>query len=83
MLEGGVRRGPETSRTGIHRNLNIGTESRVQISDALGKELRHPNMSKLWDSKTGPIDRQTEIFIWRWTFIIVPNIFNILIEVFS
>ena len=31
-----------------NRNLNIGTESRVQIADALGKELHHPKMSKLW-----------------------------------
>ena len=58
-LGGGERRGPEPSQTGIHRNLNIGTESRVQITDALGKELHHPKMSKLWDSKTGPTDRQT------------------------
>ena len=35
---------------GKHRNLNIGTESIVQIDDALGKELHHSNMSKLWDS---------------------------------
>ena len=56
-MEGGKRRGPEPSRTGIHINLNIGTESKVQIADALGKELHHPKMSKLRDSKTGPTDR--------------------------
>ena len=42
ISEGGKRRGPEPSRTGIHRNLNIGTESRVQIDDALGKEQKPP-----------------------------------------
>ena len=52
-------REPETSRTRIHRHLNIGRESRVQIADALGKELHHPKMSKLWDSKNGPTDRHT------------------------
>ena len=36
-LGGGERRGPEPSRTKIYRNLNIGTESRVQIDDALGR----------------------------------------------
>ena len=56
-LGGGERRGTETLRMGINRNLNIGTESRVQIADALGKELHQPNMSNLWDSETGPIDR--------------------------
>ena len=55
ILEGGKRRGPEPSRTGININLNIGTEYRVQIADALGKEPKnHPKMSKLWDSETGP-----------------------------
>ena len=54
---GGGRRGPEPSRTGIYRNLNIGTESRVQIADALFKEIRHPIMSKLWESETGPTDK--------------------------
>ena len=29
---GGERRGPEPSQMGIHRNLNIGTESRVHYS---------------------------------------------------
>ena len=61
-MEGGKRRGPEPSRTGIHITLNIGTESRVQIADALGKELHHPKTSKLWDSNIGPTDRQTEGF---------------------
>ena len=60
-MEGGGRKGPESSWTGIHRNLNVGTESRVQIADSLGKELRHPKMSKLWDSNTGPTDIQIEI----------------------
>ena len=55
-MEGGKGRGPETPRTVIHIHLNIGTESRVLIADALGKELHHPKMSKLWDSKTGPTD---------------------------
>ena len=55
--------GPETSRTGIHRNLKIGTESRVQIADALGKELHHTLMSKLWDSETSPTDRYIFISI--------------------
>ena len=40
-----------------NRKLNIGTESRVQIADALGKELYHPKISKLWDSDTGLTDR--------------------------
>ena len=44
-----------------NRNLNIGTESRFQIADALGKELHHPKMSKLWDLETRPTDRQTDI----------------------
>ena len=57
ILEGGKRRGPEPSRTGININLNIGTEYRVQIADALGKELHHPIMSNLWDSETGPTYR--------------------------
>ena len=62
-MEGGERRGPETSRTGTHRNLNIGTESRVQIANALGKELHHSIMSKLWDSEAGPIDRHIKVNI--------------------
>ena len=69
-MEGGERRGPEPSRTGIHRNLNIGTESRVQIADALGKELHHPIMSKLFDSEAGPTDRQTDSLLW------VPKRYN-------
>ena len=60
---GGGRRGPEPSRTGTNITLNIGTESRVQIADALGKELKnHPKMSKLWDSETGPTTTTTTIF---------------------
>ena len=68
LLEGGKRRGPETSRTGIHRNLNIGTESRVQIADALGKELHHPKTSKLWDSETGPTDIHVYIYLPPYSF---------------
>ena len=59
-LGGGGKEGTRTITDGnIRINLNIGTESRVQIADALGKELHHPKMSKLWDSKTGPTDIQT------------------------
>ena len=59
MNLGGVKRGgPEPSHDGKHSNLKIGTESRVQIADALGKELHHPIMSNLWDSEAGPTDRQ-------------------------
>ena len=58
------RGGKEGTRTitggNTNRNLNIGTESRVHIADALGKELHHPKMSKLWDSETRPTDRQTD-----------------------
>ena len=53
-----------TITDGKHRNLNIGTESRVQISDALSKELHHPIMSKLWDSEAGPTYRQTDSLLW-------------------
>ena len=49
--------GTRTITDGKHINLNIGTESRVQTAYALGKELYHPNMSKLWYLKTGPTDR--------------------------
>ena len=56
-MEGGKGGVPEPSHDRKHRNLKIGTESRVQIADALGKELHHPLMSKLWDSKTGPTYR--------------------------
>ena len=57
-LGGGVKEGTRTITDGnTNRNLNIGTESRVQISDALGKKLHHPKRSKLWDSETGPTDR--------------------------
>ena len=55
-LGGGKRGGTEPSHDGKHRSLKIGTESRVQIDDALGKELHYPLMSKLWDSKTEPTD---------------------------
>ena len=48
-LGGEKRKGPEPSRKGIHRNLNIGTESRVNHSLCLGLELHHPIMSKLWN----------------------------------
>ena len=65
ILEGGERRGPETSRTGIHRHLNIGTESRHKRADALGKELHHPKTSKLWDSKNGRTDIQRVIVVVR------------------
>ena len=60
-MEAGARRGPEPAWTGINRNLNIGTESKVQIYNALGKGLHHPKMSKLWDSETGPTDRYNHI----------------------
>ena len=59
ILGGGGKEGTRTIMDGnTNRNLNIGTDSRVQIADALGKELHHPNMSKLWYSETGPTDRQ-------------------------
>ena len=60
-MEGGEREkgGTRTITDGKHSNLNIGTESRVQIADALGKELHHPILSKLWNSETGHTDRQT------------------------
>ena len=35
-------KGPEPSRTGIHRNLNIGTESRGYLSLCSGMNLHHP-----------------------------------------
>ena len=61
-LGGGEKEGTRTITAGnTNRNLNTGTESRVQIADALGKELHHPKMSKIWDSETGPTDRQTAI----------------------
>ena len=50
--------GTITITDGKNSNLNIGTESIFQIADALGKELHHPIISKLWDSDTGPTDRQ-------------------------
>ena len=75
-MEGGERRGPETSRTGIHIHLNIGTDSRVQIADALGKELHHPKTSKLWYSKTGPTDRQTILFGEDTSIVKFQNIFH-------
>ena len=54
-IGGGGKEGTRTiTDRNTNRNLNIGTESRVQIADALGKELQHPKMSKLWDSETGP-----------------------------
>ena len=52
-------KGTRNITDGKHSNLNIGTESRVQIADALGKELNHPILSKLRNSETGPTDRQT------------------------
>ena len=58
----GERGGNITITDGKHSNLNIETESRVQIADALGKELHHPKLSKLWDSEAGPTDRQTSFF---------------------
>ena len=58
-LGGGGKEGTRTIKDRLTSiNLNIGTESRVQIADALGKELHHPKMSKLWDLETGPTDRQ-------------------------
>ena len=57
-LGGGGKEGTRTITDGLtNRNLNIGTESRVQIADALGKELHHPKMSKIWDLETRPINR--------------------------
>ena len=56
----GEKEGTRTITDGnTNRNLNIGTESRVQIADALGKELHHPKMSKLWDLETGPTTTTT------------------------
>ena len=46
---GGKRKGPKPSRKGIHRNLNIGTESRGNLSLCSGLELHHPIISKLWN----------------------------------
>ena len=58
-LGGGEKEGTRTITDGNTKiNLNIGTESRVQMADALGKELHHPKTSKLRDSETGPTDRQ-------------------------
>ena len=54
---GGGKGGTITITDGKHSNLNIGKESRVQIANAMGKELHHPIMSKLWNSETGPTDR--------------------------
>ena len=56
---GGGGKGGDQNHHGrdTNRNLNIGTESRVQIAAALVKEHHHPKMSKLWDSETGPTDR--------------------------
>ena len=56
--KGGIR----TITDGKHSNLNIGTEYRVQIADALGKELHHPKTSKIWDSETGPTDRNNGVY---------------------
>ena len=42
-------KGPEPSRKGIHRSLNIGTESRGNLSLCSGLELHHRIMSKLWN----------------------------------
>ena len=70
-LGGEKRMGPEPSRTGIHKNLNIRTESGVQIADALGKELHHTKMSKLWDSKTGPTDRENIVCVMFSSLILV------------
>ena len=56
----GGKGGTRTITCRKHRNLKIGTESRVQIANAMGKELHHPLMSKIWDSKTGPTDRQID-----------------------
>ena len=55
-LGGGGKEGTRTITDGnTNRNLNIGTESRVQIADALGKEPKnHPKTSKIWNSETGP-----------------------------
>ena len=72
-LGGGGRGGAEPSHDGKHRSLKIGTESRVQIANALGKELHYPLMSKLWDSKTGPTDRDT--YAYMNTLIYNGNIF--------
>ena len=59
-LEGGGKEGTRTSTDGnTNRNLNIGTESIIQIANALGKEQHHPKMSKLWDSETGPTTTTT------------------------
>ena len=58
-LGGGGEGGTRTITDGKHSKLNIGTEPRVHIADALGKEIHHPIMSKLWDSETSPTDRQT------------------------
>ena len=55
----GGKGGTRTITDGKHSKLNIGTEPRVHIADALGKEIHHPIMSKLWDSETSPTDRQT------------------------
>ena len=63
-LGGGEKGRTRTITYGKHSNLNIGTESRVQIADALGKELHHPKMSKLWNSEAGPTDRQTDATIY-------------------
>ena len=59
-LGGGERRGPEPSRTGIHRNLNIGTESRETQADVRGTGNNHPIMDKLGVPEAGPKERKKE-----------------------
>ena len=52
-LGGEKKEGTRTiTDSNTNRNINIGTESRVQIDDALCKELHHPKMSKIWVSET-------------------------------
>ena len=47
-IGGGKEEGTRTIMDGnTKRNLKIGTESRVQIADSLGKELHHPKMNKI------------------------------------
>ena len=77
ILERGKREkgGTRTITDGKHSNLNIGKEYRVQIADALGKELHHPKTSKLWDSKNGPTYRYVFIYkSWQWGISIRPLI---------
>ena len=58
ILEGEKRKGPKPSRTGIHRNLNIGTESRETQADVRGTGNNHPIMDKLGVPEAGPKERQ-------------------------